>query len=307
MTNIPHIPVLPNEVLKAFESLTSGTLIDCTLGFGGHSELLLRQKPEISLIGIDRDAEAFAFASQRLEPFHGRTRLLSGPFSDKIKEIDWTEVSGLLADTGVSSLQLDHKERGFGFDSETLDMRMDKNASLSAYEVVNQYSLTDLEHLFKEYGEIREYRKMARIVSESRKVQPISSGRELAELIGRHFRKGKIHPATTLFQAIRIEVNDELGELTSLLDSIEQAQPKDTLVAIISFHSLEDRIVKNRFKEWGKNCICPLDVMRCSCGNNHAKGKILTKKPWTASDSEVRENPRSRSAKLRVFQFRQDR
>ncbi|HHD77784.1 MAG TPA: 16S rRNA (cytosine(1402)-N(4))-methyltransferase, partial [Campylobacteraceae bacterium] len=194
--------------------------------------------------------------------------------------------------------------RGFGFASETLDMRMDKSRALSAYEVVNSYTRTDLERIFREYGEVREYRKAADLIVRRRAEKPFESARDLADFAAKHLHARKIHPATLLFQAIRIEVNDELGELKRLLESIRDLNLSNTTVAIISFHSLEDRIVKQTFKEWTKACICPKEAMRCSCGADHAYGKIVTKTPITAGEEELEHNPRARSAKLRIFQTR---
>lgn len=302
---VPHIPVLLEEVIGIFEDLPEGTVIDCTLGYGGHSEAILKANPRISLVGIDQDEEAIAFSSKRLGAFGKRARIVRGRCSEKIKEFLHPGLVGVLADIGVSSLQLDKKERGFSFESETLDMRMDKSRHFSAYDVVNGYSQEDLASIFRAYGEVKEYKKAARLIVEARQNAPIASAKELADLIARHFpKKGRIHPATAIFQAIRIEVNDELGELKRILDALEAARPRGARVAIICFHSLEDRIVKNRFNEWSKSCICPPGVFRCTCGNKNELGFVLTKKPIVAKEEEVQRNPRSRSAKMRVFEFK---
>ncbi|NPA66555.1 MAG: 16S rRNA (cytosine(1402)-N(4))-methyltransferase RsmH [Epsilonproteobacteria bacterium] len=301
--NIPHIPVLYNEVAQSFSSISSGTIVDCTMGYGGHSELLLKSNPNISLIGIDQDQTAIDFSANRLSPFGNRVEIKKGRFSEVLEKIlqSRDDIVGILADIGVSSLQLDQKDRGFSYESETLDMRMDQNRDFSAKELVNGYSQSELERILKEYGELRNARKIASAIVEKR---PFESAKQLSDVITPLMPKNKkIHPATLVFQAIRIEVNDELGELKRLLDVIESSNLKHTKVGIISFHSLEDRIVKQRFAKWAKNCICPSDAMRCTCGNNHAIGKIITKKPLTASKEELRINPRSRSAKLRVFEI----
>lgn len=201
-------------------------------------------------------------------------------------------------------MQLDKKERGFAFDSDVLDMRMNPLQELSAYEVINDYSKEALEEIFREYGEIHEYKKLASIICEARAKEPIKSAKELSKLAEKIGGKKTIHPSTLLFQAIRIEVNNELGVLNALLESIKNAKLQECRVAIISFHSLEDRIVKQTFKFWSQNCICPPEVMRCLCGNNHSMGKLLTKKPIEASHKELKKNPRSRSAKLRVFSIK---
>ena len=180
-------------------------------------------------------------------------------------------------------------------------MRMDKGATLSASEVVNEYSLKELEKILLEYGELRNYKKIASQIIENR---PFNSAKELSDTLKPHMPHGKkIHPATLLMQAIRIEVNDELGELKSLLQSLEEARFPHVKIAIISFHSLEDRIVKQTFSRWAKSCICPAEAMRCLCGNDNELGKIISKKPIMAKDDELKENVRSRSAKMRVFEM----
>ena len=225
-----------------------------------------------------------------------------GRYSDVIPTLMSQPICGVLADIGVSSLQLDKRERGFSFESETLDMRMDHDAPLRAYDVVNGYTVPELEKIFFEYGEERFSKKIVRLIDETRRKAKISSAKELANLLSSALPKGKVHPATKVFQAIRIEVNDELGELERLLDSLKTTQYPMT-VGIISFHSLEDRIVKQRFKEFTRSCLCPPEAMRCTCGDDHELGRILTKKPLEATPEEERSNPRSRSAKLRGFEF----
>ena len=304
MQNIPHVPVLYREVIETFENIKSGVVIDCTMGYGGHSSMILDANPNIRLIAIDQDQTAIDFSTKRLEKYGKRVEIRKGRFSHVIKDIlsdiDPKEIKGLLADIGVSSLQLDQKERGFSYESDNLDMRMDKEAQISASDVVNNYSQYELEKILLEYGELRNYKKLA---SEIVKNRPFRSAKELGEQLKPFLPKGKkIHPATLLMQAIRIEVNDELGELKSLLQSIEDAKIPNAKIAIISFHSLEDRIVKKTFAQWAKSCICPAEAMRCTCGNNHQLGKILTKKPIMAQKDELQENVRSRSAKMRIFE-----
>ncbi len=305
MQDIPHIPVLYREVLSAFEDIKEGIIIDCTMGYGGHSSLLLEANPNIRLIAIDQDQTAIDFSTKRLAKFQERVQIKKGRFSvvmqEILQEVDPSQIKGVLADIGVSSLQLDHKERGFSYESDTLDMRMDKDAPLNAADVVNTYSQEALEHILLEYGELRNYKKIAaKIVN----LRPFTSAKSLAEALKSEMPRGKkIHPATLLMQAIRIEVNDELGELKNLLAALEKAQLENAKIAIISFHSLEDRIVKKTFVQWSKSCICPAEAMRCSCGNNHALGKIISRKPLMAQADEIQENIRSRSAKLRLFQM----
>ena len=305
MQNIPHIPVLYREVLTAFEATDEGIIIDCTMGYAGHSSMILEANPNATLIAIDQDQTAIDFSTKRLEPFGDRASIRKGRFSAVIKEIvkeyDISQIKGVLADIGVSSLQLDQKDRGFSYESENLDMRMDKDAPLNAAYVVNEYSIRDLEKILLEYGELRNYKKIASAIVANR---PFSSAKELSDTLKPHMPHGKkIHPATLLMQAIRIEVNDELGELKSLLKSLEDAKLPNAKIAIISFHSLEDRIVKQKFSEWSKSCICPPEAMRCLCSRDNELGKIITRKPVMAQDDELKENPRSRSAKMRVFKM----
>lgn len=304
MKVIPHIPVLYREVVEAYLPCSEGSIIDCTMGYGGHTSLLLDALPDRTVIGIDQDPTAIAFSTQRLSAYGDRVEIRQGRFSvvaEALMGEKSDQICGILADIGVSSLQLDQRERGFSYESENLDMRMDPNAPLSAYEVVNEYGQSALEKILREYGEVTN----ARIVAETIvKKRPFESAKELSNAIFHLMPKGKkIHPSTLVMQAIRIEVNDELGELTRLLDAIEKSGLKKLRVGIITFHSLEDRIVKQRFTAWAKNCICPDDAMRCTCGNNHSIGKVITKKPLTAQEDELRANSRSRSAKLRIFEI----
>jgi 16S rRNA (cytosine1402-N4)-methyltransferase len=298
--NIPHIPVLYKETLETFKDINDGYIIDCTTGFAGHSSGLLTSNENVKLICNDQDDEALEFSKKRLEPYTQRVIFNKGNFEHVIDTFKNYEIRGILADIGVSSLQLDKLDRGFGFDSNTLDMRMNQNQSLDAATVVNTYSLAELERVFKDCGEVREYKKVASLILNNR---PFTSAKEISELLAKKMPKGKIHPATLPFQGIRIEVNDELGVLERLFNSLENAKFKNCIVAIISFHSLEDRIVKNYFKKWTKSCICPDGVFRCECGNNHALGKIITKKPIIPTALEIKQNPRSRSSKLRIFKF----
>jgi len=297
----PHIPVLLNETVNLYENMPKeGFFIDCTLGFGGHSEAILEKYPGVKLIGIDQDGDAMAFAKKRLSKFGGRVEFINKRASQALSELpEDLQVCGMLADIGVSSYQLDNPQRGFTFESDELDMRMDKNQDLSAREVLNYYSKEDLEKILKDYGECRRYKKVANAIFSKR---PIKSNRELADILGKIGIKDKKDLAK-IFQAIRIEVNNELNELEKILENAEKLAKNGTILGIITFHSLEDRIVKNRFKEWSRKCICPPEAIRCECGGDNQLGKILTKKPLTASKEELKLNPRSRSAKLRGFQF----
>jgi len=307
--NIPHTPVLLDEVLDSFSNLKeNGYFVDCTLGYGGHSQAILQQHKNIKLIGIDRDSEALDFSSNRLKEFSKDIKFYKGDFASTLSGLKESPIVGILADFGVSSLQLDKLERGFSFESDILDMRMDTQASFSAYNVVNEYSKEKLEYIFKEYGEVRSYKKLADSIIHARAKSPIKSAKELSNIISNIIPKGKIHPATLPFQAIRIEVNSELAQIEALLDILENkaknGELKGAIVSLITFHSLEDRLVKNRYKKWTKSCICDPQAMRCSCSRDHQLGKMLNRKPIVASKNELKQNNRSRSAKLRTFIFK---
>ncbi len=304
---IPHIPVLKDEIVELFSEIEDGYIVDCTVGYGGHSEALLQHNQNIKLICIDRDKEAIAFSKKRLEPFRDRVKFIHARASDSLSSLRGYDIRAILADIGVSSLQLDKTQRGFGFESDRLDMRMDQSSMLDAKKVVNEYSQSDLERIFREYGEMRDAKRVAHLIVKERFKKSFESSKELSSFFAKHIKSRKLHPATLPFQAIRIEVNDEIGELKSLLNAIEDLRLSNSLIAIISFHSLEDRVVKNYFREWAKSCICPSDAIRCSCGGNHAKGKIVTKKPIIPTGREIEQNPRSRSSKLRVFRFEQNK
>lgn len=302
--NSPHIPVLLDEVLSSFAGITDGYFVDCTMGYAGHSFGILERYENIEHIGIDRDTEALEFSRDKLEEFGSRSAFCHGTFSSVLPTLRDKNIVGVLADFGVSSLQLDKKSRGFSFTSETLDMRMDSSRGISAYDVVNEYSAEKLEYIFTHYGEISLAKELTQAIINARIGARIESAKELSDIIVKTLPKfGKIHPATLAFQAIRIEVNNELGEIEALLDELEISHNDGEIVSLITFHSLEDRLVKNRFQKWSKNCICDMMAMRCTCGNNHAVGKIITKKPIIASAEEIKLNPRSRSAKLRTFKF----
>ncbi|MBX7490183.1 16S rRNA (cytosine(1402)-N(4))-methyltransferase RsmH [Helicobacter turcicus] len=309
---IPHIPVLLEQVLDSFDTpriAKGGILLDCTLGFGGHTFALLERYPSLEIIGIDQDKDALDFSTKRLRAFGARFSHRMGRYSAVVGEVlsdkeFASNIVGILADIGVSSMQFDDKERGFCFDSPILDMRMDKSRQNSAKEIVNSYNLGELEHIFRDFGEIREYKKLARLIIEKRKVEKFTSAKALSTLIAKHFKHPKIHPATQAFQALRIAVNDELGELERLLATLSKNPlSKGARVSIITFHSLEDRIVKQEFRKWERDCICDVNVMRCICGGGYKKGQNLYKKPLIANKSELKSNPRSRSAKLRSFEF----
>jgi 16S rRNA (cytosine1402-N4)-methyltransferase len=308
LSDSPHTPVLRNELIEGFGRLQKGIFIDCTIGYGGHSKGLLDANSDIKLIGIDRDEEAIKFNLERLKrEFRDRVELVKGTFSEilpKILRESREPIVGILADFGVSSLQLDKKERGFAFDSNSLDMRMDRESNLTAKDVINLYPQNRLEDIFRKYGELREAKVLAREIVKERAYREIESAKEFSQIIRRVVRSGKKHPSTLPFQAVRVEVNDELREIESLLNVIEEFKPKGTVVALITFHSLEDRVVKSRFRRWSKDCICESGMMRCLCGGDNSLGKEINRKPIVASREEIEKNRRSRSAKLRLFKFK---
>lgn len=299
--NVLHKSVLKDEVLDFFKTI-NGTYIDATLGCAGHSYEILKNNKNLKLIGIDRDVNAIKIAKEVLTEFSDRVSVIEGKFSEVTENINFVNISAILADIGISSLHVDNLERGFSFKSDNLDMRMGHN-KISAYDVINTYSKDELNRILLDYGEIKNFKYYTDVICSFRKKKEITSAKELCSILSGVKSKNKTNPLTQLFQAIRIEVNGELDELKSLLENIEKKAESNTLIAIITFHSLEDRIVKEKFKIWSKNCICSNNVDRCTCGGNNSRGKVLTKKPIVPTSLELKENSRSRSAKLRVFKF----
>ncbi len=282
---IEHKPVLLKEVIKFFENVSkkeNPVICDFTIGLGGHAEALLKSYRNLKIIGFDRDETALNYAKERLKDYSYRIELQKLNFANFDTAIDF-KIDGALLDLGIGSHQLLDESRGFSFNSEfKLDMRMDKTQSLSAWEVVNKYPKDRLKEIFIKYGEIKNPKKVVDAIIEHRKKKEIFSCKELAEIIASKLKKrGRIHPATRFFQAIRIEVNKELEELEIFLKKIFDYLNQKGVLVIISFHSLEDRLVKIAFKKRD-------DI------------KILTKKPITPDYEEIRKNPRSRSAKLRA-------
>ncbi|QOR00827.1 16S rRNA (cytosine(1402)-N(4))-methyltransferase RsmH [Campylobacter sp. 2014D-0216] len=302
----PHIPVLLQEVLDIFSDFESGDFLDCTLGYAGHSRALLQAHKNLKLYACDKDMEALSFSQEFLKDFQDRVCFKHMGFREVLNSIPTHNLRGILADIGVSSLQLDKNDRGFSLQSDFLDMRMDQNRALSAKEVVNSYSKEELERIFKDYGDLAPVASMlAQKIIQARSQKEITSAKELSQIIGKAKLKGRnVTLALLVFQALRIEVNDELGELRTLLENIEKARLKNCKLAIISFHSLEDRLVKNAFKRWEKDCICDEKAIRCECGKGHSLGKILSKKAISASKEEISYNSRSSCAKMRIFYFR---
>ena len=308
MNTFSHTSVLLFECIEALNIRDGYTYVDCTTGGGGHSlEIAKRMGPNSRLICFDRDTDALAAATKRLEAYLDRVTFVNDNFSslDKIiKEKNITNLGGVLADLGCSSYQFDTPERGFSYMHDApIDMRMDKDAPLSAYEVVNEYSESNLRKIIYDYGEERFAPKIAAAICKSRAQRPITTTHELADII-----KGAIpsaaradgpHPAKRTFQAIRIEVNGELDAIKPLIDSAAANLVSGGRMAIISFHSLEDRIVKQSYKSLLGGCTCPKDFPVCVCGKKPII-KEISKKPILPSDDELTNNPRSRSAKLRV-------
>lgn len=305
-----HIPVLPEETVSCAMPQTSGAfrVIDGTVGYGGHSSLILKKNPDAELLGIDRDETALANAAERLSFAGARVRLTHGRFStlaEKAAGAGWEKVDSILLDIGVSSPQIDTPERGFSFRFEApLDMRMDRSRGITAADVVNTYSVQELTRIFRDYGELREARRLAEAIVRQREIKALTMCGELAELCEKVLRVpgGKRRtgpPAPTLpFQAIRIEVNGELDELRTALESAVDLLNEGGRLSVISFHSLEDRIVKQFFRDMAVKCKCPPGCPVCIC-NWQPKLEILTTKPLTASEEELAENPRSACAKLR--------
>lgn len=303
-----HVPVLLEEVLELLAPEPGKVYVDCTLGAGGHAEALLeRLQPSGYLVGVDQDPVARAMAQQRLARFDGQMSVIAANFSqlgDRLPQHYRPVTGGILADLGVSSMQLDNGARGFSFSKEApLDMRMSPETALKADIVINTYDETELVRIFSEYGEEHLSKTIARAVIQRRETRPFQTttdlGSFISSLYGSRGKAGKIHPATRVFQALRIEVNDELGHLQRFLQETPALLAPGARLAIITFHSLEDRLIKKFFKAESIDCICPPRFPICQC-NHQASFQILTGRPITASDAEIRRNPRARSAKLRV-------
>lgn len=304
----PHIPVLQEPINNIFNTLTQGIFLDCTLGYAGHSKMILEKHPNISLIACDQDKTALDFSFYSLKEFKNRITLYHCNFSEILKKVDAKNIKnirGILADIGVSSLQLDQNERGFSINSDFLDMRMNQDETLSAFDVVNFYPQDKLAFIFKEYGELNDAWNLAQKIIKARNKKQITSAKELKEIIGlSKINSRKTQKVILAFQAIRIEVNKELEVLKDFLFQIENLKLQNCILAIISFHSLEDRIIKNFFKKWEKDCICNDKLFKCECGKKNSLGKTINKKVITANQDEIRLNPRSSCAKLRAFYFK---
>jgi 16S rRNA (cytosine1402-N4)-methyltransferase len=302
-----HIPVLTQEVVQYLTTGHGGTFVDGTVGLGGHAEALLLADPNARVVGIDRDLHALERARERLRCFGERVLLVHGNYADigeHLLRLGLGSVDGMLLDLGVSSMQLDDPERGFSFRADgPLDMRMDPSRGPTAAEWLATTSADDMARAIGQYGEERYARRIARAIEAARGRSPIQTTRQLVEVVHRavpgiYFAQ-RIDPATRTFQALRIAVNEELAALEQGLQKGFQALALGGVFVAISFHSLEDRIVKTFFRERAAACVCPPDFPECRCGKK-VEAEILTRKPVIASDLEIQKNPRARSAKLRV-------
>jgi len=302
-----HKPVLFDEVMDNIITDKDAVYVDCTLGGGGHTEGILENSSKNSkVVAIDQDVQAIEFAKKRLEKYGNKLQI----FQDNFRNIDtavylagFEKVDRILMDIGVSSNQLDNAKRGFSYRFEArLDMRMDSNLKISAYEVINNFSEKELADIIYKYGEEPKSRKIAKKIVEYRKIKAIETTTELADIVIKSIGKSmKRHPAKRTFQAIRIFVNKELEILSETLDKAVKLLGKNGKLLVITFHSLEDRIVKEKFREYENPCTCPLDIPICVCGKQ-SLGKVITKKPIVAKELELAENNRAHSAKLRIFE-----
>ena len=304
-----HIPVLLNETLDGLNIRDGLTYVDCTVGGAGHASELLKRNKTVKLVGIDQDIEAINASTKRLKEFEGRFTLVQDNFKNApeiLENLKIEKVDGVYADLGVSSHQIDSAERGFSFRFDApLDMRMNKDSSLSAKEVVNNYSEQELKKVIKEFGEERFASNIARRICESRKKEEIKTTKQLEDIIlsavPRYRGNDGSSNVQRTFQAIRIEVNKELDGLKEFIEQMVEKLNVGGRLAIITFHSLEDRIVKHTFRELATGCTCPSDFPICVCGNK-PKVKIITNHPIVAEEKELLINRRSSSAKLRVIE-----
>ena len=307
MDNAKHVSVLLDECIENLAIKPDGIYVDGTLGLGGHSYEIASRLTTGRLIGIDRDETAIARAGERLAPFAGKITLVHGNFSDTASILDdlgIDAVDGMLFDLGVSSPQLDEAERGFSYMNDApLDMRMDRSEGLTAYDVVNDYSADRLNRIFWDYGEERYARRISAAIVAAREKKPVETTFELVDIIKGALPaaalREKQHPAKRCFQAIRIAVNDELGAISALMDTAPDKLKTGGRLCVISFHSLEDRIVKSGIAARENGCTCPREAPICTCGFIKTL-KSVCRKPILPGADEIERNPRARSAKLRV-------
>ena len=305
-----HVPIMLEEVMNGLNLKPTGIYVDCTLGGAGHSrEILKRTSPSGKLIGLDQDPVALKAAGERLKEFGDRAAAVHANFSSLAKvlqQLNIPAVDGVLFDLGVSSPQLDNAERGFSYmHNAPLDMRMDPENPHTAKQLVNELSEEELAKIIIEYGEERWAKRIANFIIQARRIKPIETTFELVEIIKKAIpaparRKGP-HPAKRTFQALRIAVNNELNIIADALTAAVDVLKPHGRLAVITFHSLEDRIAKDTFNHLAKGCICPKELPVCQC-NKKQEIKIITRKPITPSNEELEQNPRSRSAKLRIVE-----
>ena len=298
-----HIPVLATDTIKNLNIKKDGVYVDLTLGKGGHSKMILENLSDKGrLIAIDQDKEAIEAAKENLKDFSNVTFINSNfeKFEEVLANLGLDLIDGALMDIGVSSYQIDNAERGFSYMKDgPLDMRMNQDNELTAEIVVNEYSQDELERIFFEYGEERFSKSVARNIIKQRSEGRIDSTIKLRDIIRKSIKSNEAHPEKRVFQALRIEVNRELEVLENTIETVVDHLKVGGRIAIISFHSLEDRIVKNKFKDLATSCICPPELPVCVC-NHKAKIKVITRKPITATKKELKMNSRSKPAKLRV-------
>ncbi|MDO4594205.1 MAG: 16S rRNA (cytosine(1402)-N(4))-methyltransferase RsmH [Tissierellia bacterium] len=301
--NYKHIPVLLNETIEQLNINKDGVYVDCTLGFGGHSKQILKKLDNGLVIAIDQDQEAIEFAKDNLKEYANKVIFVNDNYSNIDNILDnlgFDKIDGAIMDIGVSSYQIDNAKRGFSYMKDGfLDMRMDRSKEITAFDILNSYSEKELVRIFSEYGEEHKSKTIAKAIVKQREIEKIDTTYKLRELINKYYNSNENHPEKRIFQALRIEVNDELEVLKNSIEKIVDRLKINGRICIISFHSLEDKIVKEKFKELNRDCICPPDFPICVCGHKR-KLKLVTRKPIIATKEELKNNSRSHSAKLRV-------
>jgi len=303
-----HTPVLAEEVIAYLTCREGGIFVDATVGEGGHTLEILRASGENKVIGIDQDQEILEQARERLTGYADRVTLMHDDFArlpQLLQALGIERVDGLLFDFGVSQFHFQHQGRGFSlYEDGPLDMRIDTRGKVTAFDIVNRFPLEELEKILRSNGEERWAKRIAKVIGEERRHGEIKTTSELADIcsraIPRRYHPRRLHPATKTFMALRIAVNDELNKIEKALTSAPFLLKQGGRIACIAFHSLEDRIVKENFKKMERTCICPPSLPQCACGGREKVLQIITRRPVTPGPAELRNNPRARSAKLRV-------
>ncbi|MBQ9387876.1 MAG: 16S rRNA (cytosine(1402)-N(4))-methyltransferase RsmH [Lachnospiraceae bacterium] len=309
MTQFRHVSIMPDEVINGLRIKPDGVYIDGTLGGGGHSLLIAEKLSGGRLIGIDRDADAIAAATKRLAPYKDSVTIIKDNYSNIpriVQSLGIQKADGILLDLGVSSYQLDEADRGFSYMADApLDMRMDREEETTAADIVNNYPENELYRIIRDYGEDGFAKNIAKHIVAARSESPIKTTGQLAEIISgaipMKIRKTGGHPAKRTFQAIRIELNGELSALETTIDGLIDLLAPGGRICVITFHSLEDRIIKNAFRKAENPCTCPPGFPVCVCGAV-PKGRVITKKPIVPGEAEINENTRAKSSKLRIFE-----